>query len=568
MKKNNRPLSAQKSFYFDDYEYSENFRNPSKSEIIVSFNRVSFIFFVFVIITIIYSLKITYLASINSENYLSSSSHNKSVKIRDDILDRNNEILAKTVNLYSAGIRSELILDKETLLIKLKIIFPLLDTNKTRKKMNSKKFFYIKKRLKNLEREKLWLLGDKSIVLEKKSTRIYPHKSLFSHVIGQTDDKNLGISGIEKTFDGYLKKSNYPLSLSLDSNLQFLIKGELLKAHEIFNPIGSAALLMNVDNGEVLSLISLPDFNINSRVKIDDPIYLNKITNGLYEFGSVFKTFTIAAALENKKIRPETFFKNLPKKIICGGRTIGEYDNKIPKNLSAEQILIRSSNIGSIKIAKMVGEKKLKAFYKKLELFEKINFELQEVAKPSTVKWGKCTLETASYGHGITTTPLQLAKAYATIVNGGFKVEPTLIKNKYKNLKKEKIISKGTSRDIKNILRKVVSKKEGTANFAEIEGYDIAGKTGTAEKYNSDKKMNTFVSFFPSNKPKYVLVVLLDEPKAAPDYIYTFKFENNYKGSGYKKNTAGWNSALVAGKIIEKIGPILAINNLQASINF
>ncbi len=568
MKKKNELLSGQKNFYFQDYDYSENIKKPIISGMDVSFNRVSFVFFVFVIIALIYSLKIVYLASIDNENYFVNNSYTKSIKTRQDIVDRNGNILAKTVTFYDAAIRPELILDKKKLLINLKIIFPSLDIRDIRKKMNDEKYFYIKRKIKKIEKNKLWLLGDKSISLDPRPGRIYPHKALFSHVIGQTDDKNLGISGIEKKFDNYLKSSDNPLSLTLDSNLQFLIREELLKANEIFNSIGSAALLMNAENGEVLSLVSLPDFDLNARSKIDDPIYLNKITKGVYELGSVFKTFTIAAGLETEKIKPNTIFTNLPKKIICGRKSISEYNNKIPKNLSAEQILIRSSNIGAIKIAQMVGSEKLKNFYKTLELFDRINFELEEVGTPLPIKWDHCTLETASYGHGITTTPLQLGKAYAVLVNGGYKINPTLINNKFINKKKEQIISKKTSNYIKNILRQVVSKEEGTANFAEIPGYDVAGKTGTAEKYNSEKQINTFVSFFPSNNPKYILVVLLDEPQAATEYIYTFKFSNNYKGSGYEYNTAGWNSVVVAGKIIEKIGPILAINNLQSSINF
>ncbi len=568
MKKKNELLSGQKNFYFQDYDYSENIKKPIISGIDVSFNRVSFVFFVFVIIALIYSLKIVYLASIDNENYFVNNSYTKSIKTRQDIVDRNGNILAKTVTFYDAAIRPELILDKKKLLINLKMIFPSLDIRDIRKKMNDEKYFYIKRKIKNIEKNKLWLLGDKSISLDPRPGRIYPHKALFSHVIGQTDDKNLGISGIEKKFNDYLKSSDNPLSLTLDSNLQFLIREELLKANEIFNSIGSAALLMNAENGEVLSLVSLPDFDLNTRSKIDDPIYLNKITKGVYELGSVFKTFTIAAGLETEKIKPNTIFTNLPKKIICGRKSISEYNNKIPQNLSAEQILIRSSNIGAIKIAQMVGSEKLKNFYKTLELFDRINFELEEVGTPLPIRWENCTLETASYGHGITTTPLQLGKAYAVLVNGGYKVNPTLINNKFINEKKEQIISKKTSNYIKNILRQVVSKEEGTANFAEIPGYDVAGKTGTAEKYNSEKQINTFVSFFPSNDPKYILVVLLDEPQAAAEYVYTFKFQNNYKGSGYEYNTAGWNSVVVAGKIIEKIGPILAINNLQASINF
>ena len=308
MKKKNEPLSGQKNFYFQDYDYSENIKKPIISGIDVSFNRVSFVFFVFVIIALIYSLKIVYLASIDNENYFVNNSYTKSIKTRQDIVDRNGNILAKTVTFYDAAIRPELILDKKKLLINLKMIFPSLDIRDIRKKMNDEKYFYIKRKIKNIEKNKLWLLGDKSISLDPRPGRIYPHKALFSHVIGQTDDKNLGISGIEKKFDDYLKSSDNPLSLTLDSNLQFLIREELLKANEIFNSIGSAALLMNAKNGEVLSLVSLPDFDLNARSKIDDPIYLNKITKGVYELGSVFKTFTIAAGLETEKIKYD-FYK-------------------------------------------------------------------------------------------------------------------------------------------------------------------------------------------------------------------------------------------------------------------
>ena len=437
MRKKDKILSGQKNFYFQDYDYSESIKKPTNLSINVSFNRVSFVFFIFVIVVLIYSLKIIYLASIDNENYFVNNFYTKSTKTRQDIIDRNGSILAKTVTFYDAAIRTELILDKEKLLINLRMIFPSLDIDNIRKKMSNEKYFYIKKKINNIEKNKLWSLGDKSISLEPRAGRIYPHKALFSHAIGQTDDKNLGISGIEKKFNYVLKNSNSPLSLTLDSNLQYLIKEELIKANQIFNPIGSAALLMDAQNGEVLSLVSLPDFDLNLRSKNDDKIYLNKITKGVYELGSVFKTFTIAAALEAKKIEPNTFFEKLPKQIICGKRTISEYDDKIPNNLSAEQILVRSSNIGSIKIARMVGEKKLKDFYKTLELFDKIIFELEEIGRPLPIKWGKCTLETASYGHGVTTTPLQLAKAYATLVNGGYKINPTLIKNKFKNKKKK-----------------------------------------------------------------------------------------------------------------------------------
>ena len=391
--------------------------------------------------------------------------------------------------------------------------------------------------------------------------------------MGQIDDNNNGISGVEKSFDQDLKNKelvNASLILTLDSNLQHLIRKELIDAQTNFNSIGGAALLMNVDNGAILSLVSLPDYDLNKRFSISEDIYTNKITKGVYEFGSVFKTFTLAAGLENKVIDSNTIFKNLKNKIFCAGRSISEHD-RLPKNLSAEQILIRSSNIGAIRIAQKVGIEKYKDFLNTLELFQKIDFDLEEIGTPLPFKWGKCKLATSSFGHGITTTPLQLAKAYAVLGNGGYEIRPTILRKKINQFEQKKqIISSKTSNVINSILRKVVANKEGTANFANIEGYEVGGKTGSALKsvngIYTEKKFNTFVSLFPTSMPKHVLLVILDEPKPAPDFVY--EFPNGYKHKGEKRNTSGWNTVVVAGKIIKKIGPILAINNLQTSKNF
>ena len=243
-------------------------------------------------------------------------------------------------------------------------------------------------------------MGNKAFVFEPKPSRIYPQKNLFSHILGQTDDINEGISGIEKSFENELinkKKINLPLSLTLDSNLQHLIREELINAQANFKNTGSGALLMDVDNGEILSLVSLPDYNLNQRVSIEDNIYTNKITHGIYELGSVFKTFTIAAGLENKIITPKTIIKDLKDSLTCDKYTINEHD-KLPKNLSAEQILIRSSNIGSVRIAQRIGIEKYKNFLNSLELLQTINFDLEEVGKPLSFKWGKCKLATTSSG--------------------------------------------------------------------------------------------------------------------------------------------------------------------------
>ena len=569
--------NKKKSFYFDDYVESE-LNDSNKSNIVkVSLNKVTFLSFIFFSLILIFGIKIIYLSLSSEESLFSNNTKKEFVKTRRDIVDRNGSVMATNVILYDVGVRPKLLKEKEkkNLLIKLGLLFPELDLNKIKNKLNKGDFFSIGKRLTPEEKDQFWLIGNKAFVFDAKPSRIYPQQSLFSHILGQTDDVNKGISGVEKFFDEDLndkEKINLPLSLTLDSNLQYLIRKELINAETDFHNIGSGAILMDVENGKILSLVSLPDYDLNQRVSISDNIYTNKITLGVYELGSVFKTFTIAAGLENKVINSNTVFKNLENSLNCDKYTITEH-TKLPKDLSIEQILVRSSNIGAVRIAQKVGIEKYKNFLNTLGLLDKINFDLEEIGTPLPFVWGKCKLATSSYGHGITTTPLQLVRAYAILGNGGYKIKPSILEIKKKPLeKKEQIISRKTSDAVNLMLRKVVSLDEGTANFADIEGYDVGGKTGTSLKYNSKAKLNTFVSLFPASKPKYVLLVMLDEPKPAPNFLYEFppseKFPNGYKHKGETRNTSGWNAVVVAGKIIEKIGPILAINNLEASIKF
>ena len=274
--------------------------------------------------------------------------------------------------------------------------------------------------------------------MEKKITRIYPDKNLFSHVVGQIDEDNNGISGLEKSFDQKLKDGRDKLVLTLDKELQFIIRNELLNSQKIFKNVGGAGILMNINNGEILSLVSIPDFNLNSRKLISDNNYINRATKGVYELGSVFKSFTIAAGLNYGLISPEYMFENIERKMKCGGRVISEYDENLPKDLSVEDILVYSSNIGSVKIGQLVGQEKLKSFLKQIGVLNQLNFDIEEIGKPIPFTWRDCKLKTVSYGHGITTTPIQLAKGYAILANGGYEIKPTLIKkDTYKSKKKE-----------------------------------------------------------------------------------------------------------------------------------
>ncbi len=540
--------------YSSDFDYKKKFNHLA-----ISFNRVAFIFFIFFIIFIIFSLKTIYLSK---ENFVKKS-FSLNNEFRSTILDRNGVVLAKSIITNNIGINPKEIINKDKLLINLKLIFPNKDFSQILKKINKDKFFYLEKKVSRKDYRKLILLGDKSIKFEQKISRVYPQKNLFSHVLGQIDDDNNGISGIEKFYDYELKNNNNPVTLSLDSNIQHLIRQELIAANKIFKNIGSAAILMNVDSGEILSLLSFPDFDLNKRDTIIDVNYINRATKAVYELGSVFKTFTFAAGLNEDVIETDTRFVNLEKKIFCGGNPIGEYDNDIPRDLSAEEILIRSGNIGSVRIAQKLGVEKFRNFLNDLGILKKINFDIHEIGQPHSLNWGKCKLATSSFGHGITTTPLQLSVGYAIISNGGYKIKPTLIKdNNIDKYQFKRILDDDVSNKVNFALRKVVSTKEGTAGFADVKGYEVGGKTGTAQKSINGKyskeKINTFVSIFPSSKPKYVLMVLLDEPKVNKDYIYNYRDGSGFKYKGNLRNTAGWTTVEIAGKIIERVGPILA----------
>ena len=559
-KKNKNFNINQKSFYFEDYlETNQKKRRVKNSNI--SQDRIYLLFFLFFSLITIFSIKIIFVSLKNIEIYNKKINSFYHSPLRRDIIDRNGTLISRNVNSFHAAINPKLIKNKENFLINVRLNFPDIPIKQIEKKLDMGKYFYLKKRLDQNDKEKLWSLGEKGIIFEPFQSRIYTHAKLYSHVLGQVDYDNYGVSGVEKYFDLELKDKKLlksPLQLTLDTNIQHIIDDELNEALRTFNSTGGGALLMNVNNGEVLSLVSLPNFNINKRLNITDKNYINKITKGVYELGSIFKTFTVALVLENNLVSPNTIIKNIPRKIKCSIHEISDI-KEFPKDLSVEDILIRSSNIGTLILAQKVGEQKYREFIKETSLLNTPEFQLEEIGTPLSFKWNKCKLETISYGHGIAVTPLQAAATYATLSNGGNLIKPTIVKENMFEEKK-RIISLKTSGEINNILRKVVTEKEGTASLANIYGYDVGGKTGTSQKYGNEKEnLNTFISVFPSQNPKYVLLVMLENPQAAKDLIY------NYRGMKIKgtRNEAGWNSAYIAGKIIKKIGPILAIKNKE-----
>ena len=558
LKKNKNYNTNQSSFYFEDY-LETNKKNKYSEKNNLSQDRIYLLFFLFFSLILIFSIKIIHVSLNNIDLFNQKNTPKKYTLLRRDITDRNGILISRNIKSYHAAINPSLIKNKDNFLIKLRLNLPDVPIKDIETKLKKGKYFYLKKRIDQMDKKKLWSLGEKGIVFEPFQSRIYTHGNLFSHVIGQVDYDNFGISGIEKYFDKNLKDkklSKEPLQLTLDTNIQHLISKELNDALVTFQATGGGSLLVNVENGEILSLVSLPNFDINLRADVREEKYMNRITKGVYELGSIFKTFTVALALENDLVRPETVISNIPRRVKCSKHEISDI-KEFPKELSVEDILIRSSNIGTLLIARKIGEEKFKQFIDDAKLLKSPELQLEEVGKPIMFNWNKCKLETVSFGHGITTTPIQATMVYAAMVNGGKIIKPKLIK-KENNHNHGTLISESTSKEINNILRKVVTDEKGTASLADVDGYYVGGKTGTSQNYrDNDENLNTFISVFPTQKPKYALLVMLENPQVASNLTY------NYRGLKIKgtRNEAGWNSVYVAGKIIKKIGPILAINS-------
>ena len=483
-----------------------------------------------------------------------ANSKNLIYPLRGNILDRNNNLLATTVNISSLNINPQEVLDVNQTILKLKKIFPKLDREKLLQKLNSnKKHVQILREISPRDHLSLLKLGIEALKIESSKKRIYPNHSLASHVLGNTNIDGKGIAGIEKKFDTVLAHGE-DISLSIHSGIQHITKTLLLEQINQFKAEGGAGIIMDAKNGEIYALVSLPDYNANNYKKLLDNKLFNKATKGIYELGSTLKLITAAVALESDSINENEVF-DVSSPLRISSKTIRDY-HPLNYSINIPEVVVHSSNIGSAKIAEKLGPSTQLKYLKSLGLMDKLSLELPELGKPQVRTDKKLlTTMTISYGHGISITPTHLASATATIVNDGIRVNPTLlISNSAKNNKR--IFSKNTSKTMRSIMRLVVSNKNGTAKKAEASGYLVGGKTGTAEKTNPAggyfKKQNivTFTSAFPMNNPRFIITVMIDNPKGS-------------------KRTAGWVAAPVVNKIVTRIAPILNIKpQTDSSVNF
>ena len=526
------------------------------------------------------SVKIAFLASKENKKNIRYSETEK-IQSRLDISDRNGYILATNLDGVSVYIRPEEIQEKLVVAQQLKNIFPDLDVDVLLDKLNDgRKFFWLKSLVSPKQEKALFDLGQPGIYFGEREYRFYPYGTLASHVIGYTKvnefDVNYakisGISGVEKAFEDELaiknisQKKNNTISLSLDLPVQAEVENVLKEWQKRMGAKAGGVVMMDIHNGEIIALASSPDFDANKerdeRVKNKDAsIYFNRVVQGVYEMGSTFKIFSVAQGIEKDLFTLDTQIDT--KAFRINSRKI-EDKYKFNNKSSIYEIIVRSSNVGSARLALMVGEKGLKEIFSILGLLEPVGLELREanLTRPIVPKnWRDITLATVSYGYGVSVSLLHLAKAYAILGNGGYYVAPTILKKSHDDNRGAKVLKKTTSDEILKLLEAVVTDKRGTARILESKYYRIGGKTGTAEKvstnkrgYQKDKVVANFVGLFPLEEPRFVIAALLDEP------------ENNLL-----KEPCRYASCTVVPmvkKLIERTGPLMNVLPVSHASNF
>ena len=469
--------------------------------------------------------------------------------IRGQILDRNGTLLAATIKTGSLYADPYLISNPKATAESLTKLFPDLSFGKVLQDLQSqKRFVWIKRNITPTEQESVLHIGEPGLALEYEQRRVYPQGGLFAHLLGYTDIDGHGLAGMERSFNNILNNGQ-GIDLSVDLRVQHAVKRELNQAMDDFSALAGVGIVMDVKTGEILAGVSLPDFDPHNPGDAGKNNLFNRMVLGVYELGSVFKIFSTAALLETKNIPMSTIF-DAREPIKHGRFTINDYHAE-DRVLTVPEVFMYSSNIGSAMMGEAVGTDKLKSFYHDLGLLTPPVFEMKEIGRPLVpAPWRDIHTLTAAYGHGLATTPLQVASALSTVVNGGFSIQPTLIKSADNNKRNVRVLSERTSEKMRKLLRLTVT--NGTGKNADVPGYLVGGKTGTAEKatangYDRDKLISSFAAVFPSHDPRYVVFVAVDEPKG-------------FAGPGsYGYATAGWAAAPVVARIVKSMASVMGI---------
>jgi cell division protein FtsI (penicillin-binding protein 3) len=478
---------------------------------------------------------------------------------RPDILDRNGEIIATDVKAPSLFAEPRKLIDVDEAEELLTATLPDLDAKEVRDRLGSKRgFVWLKRDITPKQQLEIHRLGIPGVGFLTENKRVYPNGPVVSHEIGHVNIDNQGIAGIEKWLDAQglaalhmaglaTDRLQKPIELALDLRVQFAMRDELAAAREKFKAKAASGIVLNVNTGEIVAMVSEPDYDPNNPREANDPTRINRLTTGVYEMGSTFKVFTLAMALDaGKATLASTFDASHP--LQYGRFAIHDYE-PMHRALSVPEIFTYSSNIGAARMALAVGVAGHQAFLKKMGQLDRLRTELPESAEPIVPKrWGELNTITIAFGHGLSVAPLQAVMGVAATVNGGLLIPPTFLKRSESEAKAlaKPVIKPETSKLIRYLMR--LNAEKGTATKANVGGYYIGGKTGTAEKvvngrYAKHKLLTDFIAILPADKPKYLMIIMLDEPQPTPE---THGFA-----------TAGWNAAPTAAKVITRIAPLL-----------
>ena len=481
---------------------------------------------------------------------------------RPDIVDRNGEVLATDIKMVSVFAEPRNIVDKDEAVELLTAVLPDLDARELRERLGTRKgFVWVKREITPKQQAEVHRLGIPGVGFLPENKRVYPNAQAAAHVLGFANVDNVGIAGIEKYIDGQglqdLNGAGFnisaadlkPVELSVDLRVQHIMRDELVGAMEKYKAKAAAGAVLDVTTGEIVSLVSLPDYDPNNPVDALEKDRINRINVGVYEMGSTFKAITTAMALDSGKL---TINSTLDARsgLRYGKFTIGDYHGT-HRILTVPEVFIHSSNIGTARMALGIGVEGHKAFLRKMGQLDRLKTELPENAEPIVPpRWGELNTVTIAFGHGVAVAPLQALMAVGALVNGGIMIPPTFLKRGEADAKAlgTRVIKSETSEAMRYVMR--LNAEKGSATKAAVAGFYVGGKTGTAEKviggrYSKNRLLTTFMAIAPSDKPKYVFLTILDEPQGLPE---THGFA-----------TSGWNASPVTGNIIERAAPLLGI---------
>ena len=515
------------------------------------------------------------LASTEPEEPRQLAAGNPIIGQRADIIDRNGRILATNLDTYSLYAQPPEMVEPELAAAELAAIFPELDQARlVRDFTGARKFVWVRRQISPEQMQQVMDIGDPGLLFGPREMRLYPNGPIAAHILGGASfgredvasAEVIGVAGVERQFDSYLRdpaNEGAPLELSIDLTVQAAMEEVLAGGMTLMNAKGAAGIIMDVHTGEILAMASLPDFDPNNRPAplttgdaSDSPIF-NRAVQGVYELGSVFKIFAVAEALEMGLVNENTMIDTTGP-MTWGRFRINDFHNYGPA-LSVMDVIVESSNIGTARIALMFGVEAQKSFLGRLGLLVPTTVEMAEAPTGRPLvphNWSELSMLTIAYGHGLSASPLHLAAAYATVTNGGTRLVPTLLRQDVPQTG-ERVISEAVSAIVRNMLRQVVLR--GTASLANVEGYEVAGKTGTADKprptggYYDDKTIATFAGVFPASNPRYVIVITLDEPVET--------------SSAEARRTAGWTAVPVAAEVIRRCAPLLGLRPSIEPVN-